>query len=211
MVAVRPPPVGSAGAFLGFAGEGERVLVLGLDALEDRCWSALTVLDVGLVRVDDVDEALQALRDPAVQVVIASADHGRALTAAVRASREIATAHIVVCAALDAPAELRAALDAGADDVMRVPVRARGTRRARGGRRCVPRACVPTRRCCARSWPTSRAPSTAAPATSTGRCSGSATRSRRSPAIRRASSSTTPCGRSRASSTPTTASRSSAR
>ena len=64
MVAVRPPPVGSAGAFLGFAGEGERVLVLGLDALEDRCWSALTVSDVGLVRVDDVDEAIQALRDP---------------------------------------------------------------------------------------------------------------------------------------------------
>jgi PAS domain S-box-containing protein len=113
--------VGSAGAFLGFAGEGERVLVLGLDALEDHCWSALTVLDVALVRVDHVDEALQALRDPAVQVVIASADQARALTAAVRSDREIATAHIVVCAALDAPAELRAALDAGADDVMRVP------------------------------------------------------------------------------------------
>ena len=56
-----------------------------------------------------------------MQVVIAGADHGRALTAAVRASRELASAHIVVCAALDSPDELRAALDAGADDVMRVP------------------------------------------------------------------------------------------
>ena len=40
---------------------------------------------------------------------------------AVRAQPEMAAIHVVVAAALDSPHELRAALDAGADDVMRVP------------------------------------------------------------------------------------------
>ena len=121
MVAVRPLLAGSGRALSVIAGEGERVLVLGLDELEDSCWSVLAAADVELVRVGDVAAAIEALRDPAAQVVIVSADHGGALTAAVRGRREIASAHIVICAALDAPGELRAALDAGADDVMRVP------------------------------------------------------------------------------------------
>ena len=53
--------------------------------------------------------------------MIASANQGDELTGAVRRRREIASTHIVLCAALDSPSELRAALDAGADDVMRVP------------------------------------------------------------------------------------------
>jgi PAS domain S-box-containing protein len=121
MVVVRPPQVGPARALEGVASEGERVLLLGLDVLEGRCWSALAAADVELVRVGDVAATIEALRDRVAQVVIASADHGGALTAAVRGDRAIATAHIVVCAALDSPVELRAALDAGADDVMRVP------------------------------------------------------------------------------------------
>jgi PAS domain S-box-containing protein len=53
--------------------------------------------------------------------MIASTEHGAALIAQVRARPELAAAHIVVCAALESPRELRAALDAGADDVMRLP------------------------------------------------------------------------------------------
>lgn len=43
------------------------------------------------------------------------------MTAGVRSRREWASTHIVVGAALDSPGELRDALDAGADDVMRAP------------------------------------------------------------------------------------------
>ena len=55
------------------------------------------------------------------EVVITSARHAHDLIAAVRGRRETASVHVVVCAALDSPAELRDALDVGADDVMRVP------------------------------------------------------------------------------------------
>ena len=40
---------------------------------------------------------------------------------AARALPELAAVHVVVCVDLDSPDELRAALDAGADDVMRIP------------------------------------------------------------------------------------------
>lgn len=76
---------------------------------------------VRILRVADVAAAVRALTDQASQVVIADARHGRALTVAVRGRRELASAHIVLCAALDSRRELRDALDAGADDVMRVP------------------------------------------------------------------------------------------
>jgi PAS domain S-box-containing protein len=45
----------------------------------------------------------------------------RMLVPAVRRRPELASTHVVVAAALDSPDELRAALNAGADDVMRVP------------------------------------------------------------------------------------------
>ncbi len=73
------------------------------------------------MRVGDVAAAIEALGATGAQVVIASANQGDELTGAVRRRREIASTHIVLCAALDSPSELRAALDAGADDVMRVP------------------------------------------------------------------------------------------
>ena len=53
--------------------------------------------------------------------MIAGARWASELTAAVRGRRELAEVHIVVGAALDSPCELRGALDAGADDVIRVP------------------------------------------------------------------------------------------
>jgi PAS domain S-box-containing protein len=103
------------------AGEGARVVVLGLEALGEECWAVLTAAGVRLARVADVAGALGALRDQGAQVVIAEARRGRALTAAVRGRRELASTHIVLCAPLDSPGELREALDAGGDDVMRVP------------------------------------------------------------------------------------------
>ena len=65
--------------------------------------------------------ALRALTDRPVPVVIAGARWACELTTAVRNRRELASVHIVVGAALDSPRELREALDAGADDVIRVP------------------------------------------------------------------------------------------
>jgi PAS domain S-box-containing protein len=103
------------------AGEGASVVVLGLQQLGDECWGVLTAAGVRVVRVLDVADAVGALRDQVAQVVISEAGLGRALTAAVRGRRELASAHIVLCAALDSPGELREALDAGGDDVMRVP------------------------------------------------------------------------------------------
>jgi PAS domain S-box-containing protein len=103
------------------AREGASVVVLGLEVLGEECWSVLTTAGVRLVPVADVAGALRALRDHVAQVVIADARRGRALTAAVRGRRELASTHIVLCAALDSPGDLREALDAGGDDVMRVP------------------------------------------------------------------------------------------
>src|SRR5690242_18040254 len=103
------------------AGEGASVVVLGLEQLGAESWEVLTVAGVRLVHVADLAGALGALRDQVAQVVIAEARSGRALAAAVRAEPELGSTHIVLCAALDSPAELREALDAGCDDVMRVP------------------------------------------------------------------------------------------
>jgi PAS domain S-box-containing protein len=103
------------------AGEGATVVVLGLEQLGEESWAVLTAAGVRLVRVADLAGALGALRHQVAQVVIADAPRGRALTAVVRRRHDLASTHIVLCAALDSPAELREALDAGADDVMRVP------------------------------------------------------------------------------------------
>jgi PAS domain S-box-containing protein len=103
------------------AGEGASVVVLGLEQLGEESWAVLTAAGVRLVHVADLAGALGALRDQVAQVLIAEARWGRALTAAVRRQPELASTHIVLCAALDSPAELREALDAGGDDVMRVP------------------------------------------------------------------------------------------
>jgi PAS domain S-box-containing protein len=110
-----------ASALEGLVAEGTSVLLLGLEELDDACWAVLVEARVPLERVVDVADALHALTDRPVPVVIAGARWASELTAAVRGRRELASVHIVVGAALDSPRELREALDAGADDVIRVP------------------------------------------------------------------------------------------
>jgi PAS domain S-box-containing protein len=105
----------------GVAGEGASVLLLGLEELGDECWAVLAAAGVSLARVASTSDAVRALTDEGAEVVIADARQGPALASAVRARRELASAHIVVCAAIDSPYDLREALDAGADDVMRIP------------------------------------------------------------------------------------------
>ena len=110
-----------ASALEGLAAERARVLLLGLEELDEACWAVLVEAGVSLERVVDVAGALRALTDRPVPVVIVGARWASELTAAVRARRELASVHIVVGAALDSPGELREALDAGADDAIRVP------------------------------------------------------------------------------------------
>ncbi len=109
-----------ASALKGLA-EGASVLLLGLEELDDACWAVLVEAGVRLERVADVAGALRALTNRPVPVVIVGARWASELTAAVRGRRELASVHIVVGAALDSPRELREALDAGADDAIRVP------------------------------------------------------------------------------------------
>jgi PAS domain S-box-containing protein len=102
-------------------GAGASVLLVGLHDVDEAAWRVLTAAGLRLLRVAGVAGAVRALTDQEAQVAIADAHHGPRLIAAVRGRREFAAAHVVVCAALDSANELRAALDAGADDVMRVP------------------------------------------------------------------------------------------
>jgi PAS domain S-box-containing protein len=103
------------------AAPGEKVVLLGLDEVEDTDWAVLRAARLELVRAADVDRALAALLDQPARVAIADARTGPALIRAARATPELATAHVVLCARLGSDQELRDALDAGADDVMRIP------------------------------------------------------------------------------------------
>jgi PAS domain S-box-containing protein len=109
------------GALKGAGAEGPTVLLLGFEHLSDDCWAVLVRAGVRLERVADVAGALRAVADRGAPVVIAEARWAGALTSAVRVRRQLASVHVVVGAALDSPQELREALDAGADDVIRVP------------------------------------------------------------------------------------------
>jgi PAS domain S-box-containing protein len=121
------PPLGAvnrrdpARALEGMTAQGETVLVLGLDELQDECWAVLLDAGVRLEHAADVAAALRALAARPAPVVVAAVSLAQALTDAVHAQPELAAIHVVVAAALDSPDELRAALDVGADDVMRVP------------------------------------------------------------------------------------------
>jgi PAS domain S-box-containing protein len=76
---------------------------------------------VSVVSACDVTGALDALTAQSAQVAIADDEHGRALVGALRIDSRLAAVHVVLVAALESPAQLRAALDVGADDVMRFP------------------------------------------------------------------------------------------
>jgi PAS domain S-box-containing protein len=100
---------------------GERIVLLGLDEVEEEAWTALTAAQLELVRVADAADAVQALADRHAQVAIADARAGAELARAVRAQPDLAGAHVVLCVHLGSEHDLREALDAGADDVMRIP------------------------------------------------------------------------------------------
>ncbi len=76
-----------AGALEGLGAEGASVLVLGLEELDDACWAVLLEAGVLLERVLDVADALRALTDRRVPVVIAGARLACELTTAVRNRR----------------------------------------------------------------------------------------------------------------------------
>jgi PAS domain S-box-containing protein len=97
------------------------VLLVGLEELPDDCWTVLVDAGIRLERADDVAGALRTLTGCPIPVVIAGRPSAESLMPALRAQPELASTHVVVAAELDSPGELRAALDTGADDVMRVP------------------------------------------------------------------------------------------
>jgi CheY-like chemotaxis protein len=108
-------------ALAAVAGPRESVLLVGLDDVADRAWAPLEAAGLRLLHAPSAGEALRVLAERAAQVVIADPRGGPELTRAVRARPDVAGAHIVVCARPDSPHDLRDALDAGADDVMRIP------------------------------------------------------------------------------------------
>jgi PAS domain S-box-containing protein len=101
--------------------KGARVLLVGLDDLDDECCALLRDAGVRLERADDAAGALRALLARPIPVVITGATWARSLMPAVRGNPEVSSTHILVAAALDSLNELRAALDAGADDVVLMP------------------------------------------------------------------------------------------
>ena len=105
----------------GLVREGDGVLLLGLEHLGEDPWAVLAGSGLRLLRVAETDAAVGAIADGAAQIVVTDIEHGPALIDAVRARPELAGVHVVVCADLDSPHELREALDSGADDVMRIP------------------------------------------------------------------------------------------
>src|SRR3954470_573151 len=108
-------------ALAAIAGDGQSVLLVDLDDVADGAWAPLEAAGLRLLRVADADAALHALAQREAQVVIAHPRGGPALARSVRARPDVAGAHIVVCARPGSPHDLREALDAGADDVMRIP------------------------------------------------------------------------------------------
>ena len=97
------------------------MLLVGLGELHDDCCAVLQDAGVRPERADDVTGALRALIARPIPVVIAGAPSAQSLMPAVRGRPELSSTHVVVTAALDSRNELRAALDAGADDVMLLP------------------------------------------------------------------------------------------
>jgi PAS domain S-box-containing protein len=100
---------------------GDNVLVLDLEHLDGDAWNVLSASGLGVVRAADTDEAIHVMAEGVAQIAVTGARQGPALIAAVRSRPELAAVHVIVGADLTSPRELRAALDSGADDVMRVP------------------------------------------------------------------------------------------
>src|SRR3954452_20960807 len=114
----RPPPAAVVGprrasALDGLVREGDGVLLLGLEEVGDEPWAVLAASGLRLIRVEDDDAAGAVIADGAAQVVITDAQRGPVLIDAVCERPELAAVHVVVCADLDSPEQLRRALDSG--------------------------------------------------------------------------------------------------
>ena len=119
---MRPPARERAiGALDGLVREGDGVLLVGLEEIGEDAWAILADSGLRLLRVADTDAGVAVIADGAAHIVLTDGRHGPPLIDAVRARAELAAVHVVVCADLDSPEELRKALDSGADDVMRIP------------------------------------------------------------------------------------------
>ena len=114
-----PAPTRSS-ALDGLVSEGDAVLLVGLDVVSDATWEVLLAAGLRVLRAGDPRAAIRIVEEGAAQVVFVDAQYGPDLIRAVRARPELAGVHIVACVDLDSPHELRDALDAGADDIMRV-------------------------------------------------------------------------------------------
>jgi PAS domain S-box-containing protein len=97
------------------------VVLLGLETLDDESWVVLAAAGIRIEWAAETKDALSALTRQSAQLVIADSGNGADLAAAVRARRDLASAHVIVCVPDDSPDALRGALAAGADDVIGVP------------------------------------------------------------------------------------------
>src|SRR5918992_465149 len=100
------------------AGIDAGVVLLGLEAVDDSAWEILAASGLRLLCAADESDAVRTLTDGGAEVVLADVTRAPGLIRSVRAEPDLAAAHVVVCAEAG---RLRAALDAGADDVMRIP------------------------------------------------------------------------------------------
>lgn len=114
-VHAEPRPVS---ALKDVAGIDAGVVLVGLDGVGDGEWEILAASGLRLIHAADESDAVRSLADGEAQVVLADVARAPALIRSLRAEHDLAAAHVVVCAETD---QLRAALDAGADDVMRIP------------------------------------------------------------------------------------------
>ncbi len=114
-----PAPTRSS-ALDGLVSDGDAVLLVGLEEVGDATWEVLLAAGLRVLRAGDPRAAIRIVEEGAAQVVFVDAQYGPDLIRAVRARPELAAVHVVACVDLDSPHELRDALDAGADDIMRV-------------------------------------------------------------------------------------------
>ena len=110
-----------AGALDGLVRDGDGVLLLGLEDVPRDAFEILDDAGLELIRVSETPEAVAVIDAGRAQIVLADAHQGPVLIEAARALPEVAAVHVLVCVDMESPHGLRAALDAGADDVMRIP------------------------------------------------------------------------------------------
>jgi hypothetical protein len=80
-------PQGRLGEALRDAANGRSgVVLLGLEALDDESWVVLAAAGIRLEWAAETEDAVRALTHRSAQLVIADADKGSALAAAVRAA-----------------------------------------------------------------------------------------------------------------------------